>query len=134
MWLQWLPWRMTVRRLAKSKGFLDPFSLIDQLQRFAQPAEVAMPLELVKLSSVLQARGLMNNQAIQHNLDWVWPYWVERQYDPHDPAFIPRAFSIAHINLTHRNWTAVGIPDCRQYPLVDPRGLLTPLFDGWSLD
>jgi hypothetical protein len=38
------------------------------------------------------------------------------------------------VNLTHRNWTAVGIPGCDVYPLVDPRGLVTPFWDGWSLD
>ncbi|HEX2860435.1 MAG TPA: hypothetical protein VHN79_02300, partial [Lacunisphaera sp.] len=37
-------------------------------------------------------------------------------------------------NLTHRNWTAVGLPGVAWYPIVDPRGLVTPLFDGWSLD
>jgi len=134
MWLKWLPWRMMVRRLAVKHGFQDPLSIVDQLQRFAQPAEVAMPLELVRLSSILQARGLINNQAIQHNLDWVWPYWVERQFSPKDAAFIPRAFSLSHINLTHRNWTAVGLPGCSDYSIVDPAGLVTPLFDAWSLD
>jgi hypothetical protein len=59
---------------------------------------------------------------------------VERQFNPSDPSFIPRAFSFSHINLTHRNWTAVGVPDVAFYPIVDPRGLVTPLFDGWSLD
>jgi hypothetical protein len=72
--------------------------------------------------------------VIQHNLDWVWPYWIERQFDPKDDAFMPRAFSITHVNLTHRNWTAVGWPDCPELPIVDPRGLLTPLLDGWSLE
>src|SRR5690606_37430307 len=57
-----------------------------------------------------------------------------RQYDPSGDSFIPRAFSASHINLTHRNWTAIGYPDSEQLPLVDPRGLLTPLYDGWSLD
>ena len=83
---------------------------------------------------ILHARGLINTKAIQHNLDWVWPYWVERQFDPNDPSFMPRAFSITHINLTHRNWTALGLPECAAMPLVDPRGLITPHFDGWSLD
>lgn len=125
---------MAVRRMAKTQGFLDPFNLIEQLQRFAQPSEVAIPVEIVRLGSALHARGLMNSQAIQHNLDWVWPFWVERQFDPYDVAFIPRAFSISHINLTHRNWTAVGLPDCPAFPLVDPAGLVTPLFDSWSID
>jgi hypothetical protein len=28
----------------------------------------------------------------------------------------------------------VGVPDVPFYPIVDPRGLVTPLYDGWSLD
>ena len=64
----------------------------------------------------------------------MWPYWVERQYDPSDDSFIPRAFSITHVNLTHRNRTAVGVSDCVELPVVDPRGLVTPFWDGWSLD
>jgi hypothetical protein len=83
---------------------------------------------------VFHARGLINSRVIQHNLDWVWPYWIERQFDPEDDAFVPRAFSITHVNLSHRNWTAIGWPDCEELPLVDPRGMLTPWFDGWSLD
>ncbi|MEX0743998.1 MAG: hypothetical protein WD118_00235, partial [Phycisphaeraceae bacterium] len=42
--------------------------------------------------------------------------------------------SLTHVNLTHRNWTAVGLPDWDWLPIVDPRGLVTPLLDGWSLD
>src|SRR5688572_18693680 len=83
---------------------------------------------------LFHARGLVNTKAIQNNLDWAWPYWVERQFNPNDPSFIPRAFSFSHINLTHRNWTAVGLPDVPFYPIIDPRGLVTPLYDGWSLD
>lgn len=134
MWMKWFPWRPLVKRLAKDRGFLDPFRLFAELQRFAQPSEVAVPVEILRLASVLHARGLMNSQAIQHNLDWVWPLWVHRQFDPRDPAFIPRAFSLSHINLTHRNWTAVGVPGYSDYPIVDPCGLVTPLFDSWSID
>ncbi len=134
MWLKWLPWRMIVRSTARKRGFLDPIDIFSKLERFAQPAEVAAPVQLLRSGVVLHARGLMNSQAIQHNLDWVWPYWVECQFDPHHQSFVPRAFSITHINLTQRNWTAVGIPDCEEFPIVDPRGLVTPFFDGWSLD
>lgn len=134
MWMKWLPWRLVVRNLARRQGFIDPLDVLSRLRRFAQPSEVAVPLELLRSGVVLHARGLMNSQAIQHNLDWVWPFWVERQFNPEDPAFIPRAFSITHINLTHRNWTAVGIPDTEEWPLVDPRGLVTPFYDGWSVD
>jgi hypothetical protein len=47
---------------------------------------------------------------------------------------MPRGFAISHVNLTHRNWTAVGQTNLPLYPIVDPHGLVTPLFDGWSLD
>lgn len=130
----WLPWKFLLRRAARAHGFLDPVALLGRLQRFAQPSEVHEPLELLRAGVVFHARGLINAKVIQHNLDWIWPYWVERQFDPHDASFLPRAFSITHVNLTHRNWTALGIPSCPDLPIVDPKGLVTPFFDGWSLD
>ncbi|MBI5136723.1 MAG: hypothetical protein HZA24_05210 [Nitrospirae bacterium] len=132
--VKWIPLKFIIRRVAQAHGFLDPIALLARLQRFTQPSEVGEPIELLRAGVVLHARGLINSRVIQHNLDWVWPYWVERQFDPEDISFVPRAFSITHINLTHRNWTAVGLPDCDHLPIVDPRGLLTPLFDEWSLD
>jgi hypothetical protein len=134
MWLKWLPWRFVIRRVARAHGFLDPIALLARLRRFAQPSDVGEPVELLRAGVVFHARGLINSRVIQHNLDWVWPYWAERQFDPRDDAFIPRGFAISHVNLTHRNWTAIGWPDCPELPIVDPRGLLTPLTDGWSLD
>jgi hypothetical protein len=59
----------------------------------------------------------------------VWPFWVRRQFDPLDKAFVPRSFALTQVNLTNRNWTAVGLPDHTAYPIVDPRGLVTPYFD-----
>jgi len=132
--MKWLPWRYLVKYVARKHGFLDPIALLARLHGFAQPSEVGEPIELLRAGVVFHARGLINSRVIQHNLDWVWPYWIERQLDPLDPSFIPRAFSITHINLSHRNWTAIGHPDCDELPIVDPRGLLTPFYDGWSLD
>ena len=134
MLLQSWPVRHLITRAARAYGFLDPVKLLAQLRGFAQPSEVAEPIELLRAGMLFHARGLVNTKAIQNNLDWVWPYWVERQFNPGDESFIPRAFSFSHINLTHRNWTAVGLPDVPYYPIVDPRGLVTPLFDSWSLD
>ncbi len=134
MWLRWLPWRFVVSRLARSRGFVDPIALLARLHRFAQPSEVTEPIELLRAGVLFHARGLINTRAIQHNLDWVWPYWVERQFDPRDESFVPRAFSATHINLTHRNWTAVGVPDCDGLPIIDPAGLVTPCYDRWSVD
>jgi len=134
MWGRWFPWKQLVRWAATSRGFVDPVKVLSRLESFAQPLEVKEPLELLRAGTVFHARGLLNTGAIQHNMDWIWPFWVERQFNPEDEAFIPRAFSLTHINLTHRNWTAVGIPDCDELPIVDPRGLLTPFWDSWSLD
>lgn len=128
------PIRFLVTRLARAYGFLDPVAVMARLRGFSQQSEVSEPIELLRAGMLFHARGLVNTKAIQHNLDWIWPYWVERQFNPDDPSFIPRAFSFSHINLTHRNWTAVGLPDIPFYPIVDPRGLVTPQFDGWSLD
>src|SRR6478736_928601 len=128
------PVRFLVTRLARAYGFLDPVAVLARLRGFAQQSEVGEPIELLRAGMLFHARGLVNTKAIQHNLDWVWPYWVERQFNPDDPSFVPRAFSFSHINLTHRNWTAVGRPDIPFYPIIDPRGLVTPIYDGWSLD
>ncbi|MCX5714020.1 MAG: GtrA family protein, partial [Candidatus Omnitrophica bacterium] len=134
MWWRWFPWRFLVSDAARKQGFLDPIKVLSQLQNFAQPSEVAAPMELLRSGAIMHARGLINSLAIQHNLDWIWPYWVGCQYDPRNEAFIPRSFSLTQINLTHRNWTALGVPDGTEFPLVDPRGLMTPFYDSWSID
>ena len=134
MVIKWLPWKYLVGRFARAHGFVDPFTILARLEDLAQPSEIHAPIELLRAGAHFHARGLINSKVIQHNLDWVWPYWVDRQFDPGDPAFMPRAFSLTHVNLTHRNWTAIGLPDCNAFPIVAPRGLLTPFFDGWSLD
>lgn len=134
MWLKWFPWKFIIKRLARAQGFMDPVAVLTRLERFAQPSDVLAPPELLRAASIFHARGLINSRAIQHNLDWIWPYWITNQFSPASRSFIPRAFSLTHINLTHRNWTAVGLPDLACFPIVDPRGLVTPFYDGWSLD
>ena len=128
------PWKYLLKLAARRYDIIDPLSVAARIRSFAQPSEVQEPIELLRAGIIFHARGLLNTKAIQHNLDWVWPYWVERQFNPQDTSFIPRAFSFSHINLTHRNWTALGVPDIPVYPIVDPRGLVTPLHDGWSID
>lgn len=132
--MKWQPWQTALRRAAVAQGFPDPIRLLAHLRQFGQPAEVDHPVELLRAGATLHARGLLNARIIQHNLDWRWPYWVRRQYDPHDISFMPRAFALTHINLTHRNWTAIGLPDIEDFPIVDPAGLVTPHLDGWSID
>jgi hypothetical protein len=134
MRLHWFPWKYLIQRAARAYGIIDPVTLMARLRKFSQPSDVQEPIELLRAGIVFHARGLVNTRVVQNNLDWVWPYWVERQYNPGDVSFIPRGFSFSHINMTHRNWTAVGRADLALYPIVDPRGMLTPFCDGWSLD
>jgi hypothetical protein len=131
---RYLPWRFIVRRAARAYGVADPLAWLARIRSFARPSEVAEPIELLRAGILFHARGMVNTRAIQHNLDWIWPYWAQRQFDPKDVSFIPRGFAISHVNLTHRNWTAIGLPELSIYPIVDPRGLVTPIQDGWSID
>jgi hypothetical protein len=129
-----IPWKKALSELARKHEFIDPIEIMARLENFAKPSEIREPVELLRAGAAFHARGLMNTKAIQHNLDWIWPFWVNRQFDPSCASFLPRAFSITHVNLTHRNWTAVGIPGCQALPIVDPCGLVTPHYDGWSID
>ena len=101
--LRFFPWRMIVRRAARAYGVSDPALWLARLRQFFQTSEVQEPIELLRAGLHFHARGLINKKAIQHNMDWVWPYWVERQFDAADNSFISRASSFSHINLTHRN-------------------------------
>jgi len=120
--------------MARAHGFIDPAVLLTRLSNFTQGSDLSVPVELMRAVSVLYARGMLNAYVIQQNMDWIWPFWVTQQFDPKNISFIPRAFSITNINLTHRNWTAVGLPDIGKTPIVDPRGLIMPFWDSWSLD
>ncbi len=90
--LRFLPWKYIVRKAARNFGIIDPAAWLGRVRQFSQPSEVQEPIELLRAGIVFHARGLVNTKAIQHNLDWVWPYWVERQFDPNDVSFVPRVF------------------------------------------
>ncbi len=105
--------------------------------RMARAGETTLPFpaELVSIGARLVLRGWLNGRFFPANRDWILPYWAERQFDPNDPAFIPPSgFNLYTFNQTHRDWTMIGNLDSAREAIVDPRGLVTPWFDGWSLD
>lgn len=124
--VDWLAARFGVPRDA-----LAMFRAASQVSGFES---ATLPTELVPLNSIQLARGVLNFTILQMVQDWVLPYWAVRQFDPSDVSFIPRSHLGLSMNVTHRNWTAVGNPLCDVEPIVDQRGLLTPFRNGWSID
>src|SRR3954470_584577 len=107
---------------------------LSTFQRLGETVEVQLPTEVVPIGARTVFRALRTRAAAQLGPDWIWPYWLERQLDPRSPAFIPRGHLPFLANMTQRNWTMVGNVGSPWEAIVDPRGLVTPWFDGWSLD
>src|SRR5688500_19999717 len=107
---------------------------LSTFQRLGEHLEISPPGELLPVGARTLFRALRTRSAAQLGSDWIWPYWLDRQLDPASPAFVPRGHLPFLTNVTARNWTAVGNLDSSWEAIVDPRGLVTPWFDGWSLD
>ncbi len=107
---------------------------VEALRHISKPSEVTIPNELIPAGVLMQLRGFVNLHVLSLHSDWIWPFWMTRQSSPHSESFIPRAMSLTYINLTHRDWTGVGVFGGRCEAIVDPRGLVTPWANGWSLD
>jgi len=122
-----------VRKLAAKYNLTESVDFIDAMGKVGTASDEPLPTDLLPMAGRMFTRGLHTQMAVQPNLDWVLPYWLHRQSNPKDVSFIPR-MSWSMFNLTHRNWTAVGLPDSTREVVVDPRGWVTPWFEGWSLD
>ncbi len=112
----------------------DTVRHLTTFQRLGETVEVEMPTELLPVGARTVFRAVRTRAAAQLGVDWVWPHWLERQLDPRSPAFVPRGHLPVLTNVTLRNWTAVGTVGSTTKAIVDPRGLVTPWYDGWSLD
>lgn len=93
-----------------------------------------LPVELIPLNITQFSRGLLNYTFFQHYPDWKIPFWAVQQYDPANKSFIPRSHLGVSINVTNRNWTAVGNLNCDVEPIVDPRGSVMPFRNGWTIE
>ena len=107
---------------------------LTSFQRLGENLEIQLPSEMLPIGARWVFRAVRTRGAAQLGSDWVWPSWLERQLDPDSPAFIPRGHLPVLTNVTQRNWTAVGTLAAGERAIVDPRGLVTPWFDGWSFD
>ncbi|HEY6534033.1 MAG TPA: hypothetical protein VIY72_17115 [Acidimicrobiales bacterium] len=64
--------------------------------------------------------------------DELLPWWWQRQVDPGSPDVVPGPGSAE--SSTHRNWLLLGTVGGAERAAIDPKGLVTPWPDGWSLD
>jgi hypothetical protein len=121
------------KRIASMFKLDEAYEYLQLSQRIGQPCKVDIPPDLIPMAGKMFMRAVSNQAAFEVCRDWVLPYWAQRQFTPGDPAFIPR-MNRSSFNLTHRNWSAVGLVGSTREPIIDERGLVTPLHEGWSVD
>ncbi|MGQ0616072.1 MAG: hypothetical protein ACT4PW_03635 [Acidimicrobiia bacterium] len=103
-------------------------------QRLGATFEVQSPGAWLPIGARIALRALRSRSALHLCDGWVLPHWLDRQSDPTSPAFVPRGHLPFLTNLTARNWTMVGNLASPWEAVVDPRGLVCPWDDAWSLD
>ena len=123
-----------LRQALKFYNIQESLPLFDAITKMSISETEGIPKDLISLGLKMHLRGLLNTLAIQSNRDWIWPFWVERQFNPRYKGFVPRSHSLSHMNVTQRNWTILGALGNSHRCVIDPRGLVTPWQDGWSLD
>lgn len=102
--------------------------------RLTNPLEAAYPAENLSFASRVIASGMWNYCFFQFYRHFAGPYWVERQYNPADPSFVPRASSMLSMNLTHRTWMGLRPPRGERYSMIDPAGSLSPVAGSYSIE
>ena len=126
---------LLVRRIAAGLKIPEPaIRMFQTANELSGLDRKTLPTELIPLNTMQLSRGLLNFTLFQSLEGWVLPYWAERQYDPSDAGFIPRSHLGLSINVTRRNWTAVGSPACSVEPVVDPRGAVMPFCNRWTFE
>ncbi|MBU1670989.1 MAG: hypothetical protein KKF41_06915 [Actinobacteria bacterium] len=94
--------------------------------RLSGSAASGFPTELLPLGAQMWSGFILTPFAQQQMLGWVLPYWLRRQSVPSSGSFIPHGHFWLVSNMTHRNWTGIGLCGFAPEATVDPRGLLTP--------
>ena len=112
------------------RGHWSPF--LRALANQGRPSPVFFPPELVDQGLGIALTGLTNTMAFQGHPSWALPWWAEQQVRPESASFIPTGVNVLTVNLTHRNWTAVGLAGAPWKAMVDPCGMLTPKAFGHS--
>lgn len=125
---------MVRRLLGRLRIDDDTIRHLSTFQRLGEHFEIQAPGEMLPIGARTVFRALRTRAASQLGADWVWPHWLRRQIDPSSPAFVPRGHLPFLSNVTGRNWTMIGNIGSAREAVVDPRGLVSPWIDSWSLD
>lgn len=107
---------------------------IEALYKASHDMAHGIPKELVDLNVMNLIRGVFNRVILSQNLDWVLPYWIDKQYDSSSSSFTVTGFQMSSINTAHRNWTSIGSLNSDVEGIVDERGMVGPYYNSWSLD
>lgn len=89
-------------------------------------AASSLPTELLALGADMWSGFMLTPFAEQQMDGWVLPYWLVKQRTPSSGSFIPHGHFWLECNMTHRNWTGIGLCGFPNEASVDPRGLITP--------
>ena len=60
----------------------DTVRYLSTFQRLGETVEVQLPGELLPVGARTVFRAVRTRAAAQLAMDWVWPWWLERQLDP----------------------------------------------------
>ncbi|MDZ7675840.1 MAG: hypothetical protein U5K30_12335 [Acidimicrobiales bacterium] len=112
----------------------DTVRHLSTFQRLGEHLEIQPPGEMLPIGARTVFQALRTQAASQVGSGWVWPWWLHRQIDPRSVAFVPSGHLPFLSNVTGRNWTSIGNVGSAREAVVDPRGLVSPWIDGWSLD
>jgi hypothetical protein len=124
-----------IKKIFKAFGLPgDIYYFIRAFLSIGYPSHAPFPRVLLVFNLRNFVRGLFTRFIVSSNLDWIWPFWINRQFYPRSSDFTARGFQPVSTNATHRNWTGIGTLNSSAESTVDPRGLVTPFINGWSLD
>ncbi|RME90450.1 MAG: hypothetical protein D6767_06845 [Candidatus Hydrogenedentota bacterium] len=93
-------------------------------RKLGNPTNTMIPEETLPMVTRMLGTGIWNYSFFQFHREFYFPFWAERQYDPKDPAFIPRSHNVLSINQTHRNWVAISWPGMVDEISIDPAGAI----------
>lgn len=132
---------LTTLKKAAGARLLRRFSIpenatgnVSSFLKLSGPTTGGFPTELLSLGASMFSGFILTPFAQQQMEGWVLPFWLNRQSLPSSGSFVPHGHSFLHSNLTHRNWTGVGLSGFPNEGAVDPKGLLTPWPFGPSVD